>query len=120
MKVRDNDLWQQQRAELDVDDLSRHFLEFMERWAEYAEEYPGAEYLPAEGFNNTLEAVEKEFGRVGAHFMGQMLVVLVTHWIYGEELMETLSPMERRLVKDMLVLKLSELETEAAEEVKQE
>lgn len=114
MKVRDASLWAQQQAELQSDPTGQDFLSFIETWTTRAdnlcEEDIGG---PATALRYSLEQTEKIHGRVSAHFLGQMLVVIATHWEHGEEMAESLTPIELRLVQDMLALKFAELQEQA-------
>lgn len=117
MYVADEGLWQQQRAELQADQISRDFLEFIETWVTQAEKLH-SEYMVggvAAALRNALEHAEAEHGRISIHFLGQMLVVILTHWIHGEELAHQLNPIELRLAQDMLALKYAELQRQAAQ-----
>lgn len=114
MKVRDESLWAQQKAELQADRTGQDFLDFIETWVEQAES------LHAEGIGDWATALryalpyaDQEHGRVSVHFAGQMMVVIGTHWEHGEQMIESLTPIELRLVQDMLALKCAELEVQA-------
>ena len=42
-------------------------------------------------------------------FVGQMMVVIISHWIHGHQVSAEFTPIEHRLMEDMLILKLREL-----------
>lgn len=69
----------------------------------------------AEALRSALAPTEQRLGRVSAHFLGQMLVVIIDHWYYGQELVGQLTPIELRLTQDSLLLKVAELEESAAQ-----
>ena len=114
MRVSDENLWNQQRTELSEDQTGKDFLAFVERWVDSAEKLVEEESVPpAVALRETLHEADQELGRVSIHFLGQMLVVIATHWALGQEMIETLTPIELRLVQDMLALKFVELEKQA-------
>lgn len=114
MMVCDEDLWNQQRNELLDDQVGKDFLTFVEDWAGLAEELMVKEPVaPAEALRQTLHQADQELGRISVHFLGQMLVVIATHWEHGQEMIEGLTSIELRLVQDMLALKFAELKLQA-------
>lgn len=114
MKVRDEDLWEQQRAELREDEVGKDFLTFVESWVDRAEVLMGEDSVSAaKALRASLLDTDTECGRVSVHFLGQMLVVIATHWNHGEDVIRSLTSIELRLVQDMLALKFSELEKQA-------
>ena len=116
INVRDKHLWSQQQAELQENQTGRDFLEFIATWTTQAEKlYTEDIGSVAQAIRYSLDHADQVHGRVSAHYLGQMLVVIATHWEHGEELAEGLSPIELRLVQDMLALKCAELD-QAAEE----
>lgn len=120
MKVHDEALWAQQKAELQADATGRDFLKFIETWTARAEELHGegiGSWITA--LRHGLDRADQVHGRVSAHFLGQMLVVIATHWEHGEEAAADFSSIELRLVQDMLALKFAELQ-ETAEADKSE
>ena len=68
---------------------------------------------PVTALRHALDHADQEHGRVSIHFLGQMLVVIATHWEHGEDLTAGLSSIELRLVQDMLALKCAELEKQS-------
>lgn len=115
MLVRDKASWQARRAVLREDgDVSRAFLEFIEDWASSAEGLGSHVYIdPAEALRDQLPFIEERHARVGAHYLGQMLAVLADHWEFGIEMMQGLTPFERRLVEDMTLIKIAESQASA-------
>lgn len=111
MRVRDLAAWQERRAALTEDGaVGVEFLKFMEDWATLAEDWLdlGHGYTPIDALNGRLAQTEERHGRIDFWFMGSMLAVLAEHWIYGaEELMKSLTPVERRLVEDLTLLKVA-------------
>jgi hypothetical protein len=114
MMVCNEDLWNQQRTELLEDQVGKDFLAFVEDWVGLAEELMSRDsMIPAEALRQTLHQADDELGRVSVHFLGQMLVVIATHWEHGQEMIKGLTPIELRLVQDMLALKFAELKLQA-------
>lgn len=115
MKARDEELWQQQRQELQAEEVGQDFLAFVECWVDQAEKLLEQDIgSPAQAVRHALSHADSTHGRVSVHFLGQMLVVIGTHWQHGEEVIGGLTPIELRLVQDMLALKFAELERQAA------
>lgn len=118
MKVRDQPLWAQQCAELAADQTAQDFLDFIVTWVEKAEQLLDEEIgSSATALRHALQHADEVHGRVSVHFLGQMLVVIATHWEYGQEMVEQLNPIELRLVQDMLALKCAELQRNAEDPV---
>jgi hypothetical protein len=114
MRVSDENLWNQQRTELSEDQTGKDFLGFVEYWVDLAEDLMAeGSLVPSSALRQTLHQADQALGRVSIHFLGQMLVVIATHWEHGQEMIETLTPIELRLVQDMLALKFVELEKQA-------
>lgn len=117
MRVVDEQLWLQQEAELTVDDTGKAFLTFLEDWLGTADRAMDLQpdLSPVDAFRESLALVEQRQGRIACSFVGQMLVVAVSHWVQGEALANNLSALERRMMEDTVLMKLAELESQAAE-----
>lgn len=119
MLVRDLDAWQGQRAEIvGSGAVGEAFLAFLEDWAELAERKAMVESDPARELNRTLAVIEATHGRTDFLMVGQMLGVLIQYWVHGVTLRDELSPIERRLVEDVITLKIAH-EMKKAEETTQ-
>jgi len=117
MRVADEELWLQQKAELTADDTGKAFLTFLEDWLGTADRALDLQpdLPPADAFRESLALVEGRQGRIACAFVGQMMVVAISHWVHGEVLAQNLTAVERRLMEDTVLLKLAELENQAAE-----
>lgn len=117
MQTQDDDLWHHQVAELMEDEVGQEFLTFITDWLDTAEAAMDADdqLSPSAAVRASLAVVEERMGRISANFLGQMLVVMISHWIHGHQLSAEFSSIERRLMEDMLILKLKELEDSAQE-----
>jgi len=112
--VRDAEVWSRRQAELQEDQTGRDFLDFIETWTARAEKLYAEDIgSAATAIRQSLDHADQVHGRVSAHYLGQMLVVIATHWEHGEEMAESLSSIEMRLVQDMLALKCAELDQTA-------
>jgi hypothetical protein len=115
MKVLDDQLWSLQLAEFDVDEMSQKFRDFLVFWADTAEtiliEEP--EISLREGVSKAFEVAEQTFGFLSTDWIGQMFLVLVQYWDRGQELQESLSVWEQRMVEQATALKLVELQESA-------
>ena len=130
MQITDEDLWQAQCQEFadDPNPFAEVFHQFVVAWADAAESHlvrriVTAEYddhplpSPIEALRQELPGSEERVGHfMSGFFVGQALVLLGTHWAYGgDELFESMTPIEQRLCADVYQLKLDELNTRAAE-----
>lgn len=115
MKVEDESLWQQQVAALVKSDRGKDFLAFVEMWADLAEHAVGLGSEPANAMGLSLAAVEEAFEHKTIGEIGHMLVVVLGHWQYREELSNGLTEIERRLVQDIVSVNIA-LMQEAAQQ----
>ena len=119
MKTRDLDSWQGRRAALaGGNEISGAFLRFLEDWVNAAEGQlvlHGRLLTPVEALRRSVQFVETRQGRCPAYMLAQMMAVLAEHWTYGQEMMENLTPVERRLVEDVTLLKIDEVQRQAEE-----
>lgn len=117
MRVCDQALWNLQCRELETNQIGRDFLSFLQTWVDQAEKLHDEEIGSwTTALRHALDHADIVHGRVSAHFMGQMLVVIATHWEHGQEAVESMSSIELRLVQDMLALKVAELQQQAGED----
>lgn len=116
MKVKDDQAWAQQESELKTtDEASLKFLEFLQLWVNEAERrlYGNHKFSPREALSKGFDFAEQTLGFLSVEWLSQMLMVLIQHWVYGDELWESLSVWERRMVEQATALKLVELESAA-------
>lgn len=113
IQVRDDGVWQAHRSDLlALGDTGVAFLKFIELWVELADEVIAAKgWTPDEALRQTLVTAEVTEGRVSANMMGQMLLVIANHWVHGEEMISGLTPLERRVFDDYLVLAVDSQES---------
>lgn len=117
MKVLDETLWQEQCAELEADGkIGQEFRCYLERWVDQAEELVEAGLSPVEAVRLGMTRTETELGFAGLGFLGQMLVLMLTHWVHAEQLAAQLSPIELRLAQDTLAMKVAQLQADAAQQ----
>lgn len=100
------------------------FLNFFETWIKHVEESLSLSSVeePREAFFGYV--LRKDFVRteqeldtkIPLFYVGQMLVLLSSHWVYREELFEQLTPFEQKLLLETLEAKVSELQREAEQE----
>lgn len=115
MKVKDEAEWQLFCAEIAnaPDAVAEPFRDFLVAWAEAAEDWMGRRGGPGiVALRNSLRTVEAERGRWTVGFLGQMLVVLSTHWEPAGEpdlFFDHLTPIEQNLFADVAQLKMEEL-----------
>lgn len=89
-------------------------MAFVEAWVERAEKLLDEDIgAPITALRHALNYADEVHGRVSSTYVGQMLVVIATHWEHGQEMAGGLSSIELRLVQDMLALKFAELQAEA-------
>jgi hypothetical protein len=117
MKISNWADWQGLCAELEDDGpTGRDFRRFVEDWISAAEvRLERGSPDPITALREALADVETERGRISSDYLYQMLVVIISFWVHGEEVAGTLTPFEMRAVQDVLAIKLSSLEDTAAE-----
>lgn len=115
MQTLDSDLWLHQAAELQENDIGKEFLSFLTDWLDTTEAAMEADdsLSPSAALRACLLVTEERFGRISASYIGQMLVVIITHWVHGHQVAAEFTSIERRLMEDMLILKLRELQESA-------
>lgn len=114
MRVVDDEQWSLQDKEFAADEMSRKFREFLVFWCETAETLNDEnQQTPRGSLVRAFEVAEQTFGYISTEWLGQMLLVIVQHWVYGSRIWESLSVWERRLVEQATALKLTELQEQA-------
>jgi hypothetical protein len=123
MKVEDESLWQQQVAALVRSDQGKDFLAFVEMWVNYAEGLMEADTSdtmaiadPAVAIRFSLGVPEDKFGQKTIGEIGHMLVVVLGHWLYREELSNGLTEIEKRLVQDIVSVNIALMQEAAAQQ----
>lgn len=116
MRVQDEEQWNRQLSEFNADELSRKFRDFLVFWVETAEKLNDEnQQTPRGSLLRAFGVAEQALGYISVEWLGQMLLVIVQHWVYGQEIWESLSAWERRLVEQATALKLAELQEQAQE-----
>ena len=126
MKFADDVKWSEQEMELNSTEDGRKFLLFFLDWFTAVENTlnstPDTELgwgddslMICREVNNALAELEIEKGHLGLEWLGQMLLLAREHWKYGDEMMDGLSAIEMRVVQIAEVLKLAELQEQAAQ-----
>jgi hypothetical protein len=116
MRVQDEERWNAQLSEFNADELSGKFRDFLVFWVEAAEKMNDThQQTPRGSLVRAFEVAEQTLGFISVEWLGQMLLVVIQHWVWGEEIWESLSPWERRLVEQATALKLVDLQEGAVE-----
>jgi hypothetical protein len=114
MRVQDEELWSVQVKEFQADEMSRKFYDFLVLWCEAAEKILNEyQQTPIGSLKKAFNVAEQTLGFISVEWLSQMLLVVVQHWVYGEEIWESLSVWERRMVEQATALKLTELQESA-------
>jgi hypothetical protein len=115
VQVRDDTLWQQLVKELKESDHGQAFYDFVTGWCDLAEQIidQDTDTDPAEALRLTLASVEETLERKNIWILGQCLVVICMHWLYGEKTTVGLTEMELRLVEDITAAKIAQLQAMA-------
>lgn len=116
MRVKDLRAWSEQCAEFAADEMSMKFRDFLVLWVDTADTLlsdSNAEISPRAALSKGFVVAEQTLGFLSVEWLGQMLLVIVQHWVDGEALWETLSVWERRMVEQATALKLTELQETA-------
>lgn len=116
MRVKDEQVWSLQLSEFDADELSRLFRDFLVTWMDTADRLieVSGEVPLREIASKAFQETEQTLGFVSVEWLGQMLLVAVQHWVDGDDLWESLSVWERRMVEQAAALKIAELQQSAA------
>lgn len=116
MRVKDEQAWWEQLTELDGDDASRRFRDFLLAWVDRADVAlaGGSGASPREALVAAFAETEEELGFLSVEWLSQMFLVIVQHWFSGAELWESMSPWERRMVEQATAVKLAEMQAAAA------
>lgn len=118
MQVRNESDWQAFVKELRCDEEGEAFHDFVVAWAEQAEQVMGQDgegANPAEALRITLSHIENFYERKTIWILGQCLVVFCMHWKHGEKLSELFTEFELRLVEDITLMKVAQLQAQADE-----
>lgn len=124
MKVADEALWQKQCAAFasavaDGDQFTGPFSSFLVEWAELAEQLldetgEDRHWSPAAALRATLDEAEEAHGRLPISALAMVIVLLIVHWHHGDdELADSLTPVELRLIQEAAELKLNDLRAAA-------
>jgi hypothetical protein len=116
MRVQDEELWSQQFSELNADEMSRKFRDFLVFWLETSDGLlsdSGGDLTPYTVLSKGFEVAEQTFGYIATEWIGQMLLVVVQHWADGLAVWDELSVFERRMVEQATAMKLVELQESA-------
>lgn len=131
MRSCDEDKWSRSRQEIHNDgEKGQKFLAFLEFLFDAAEKYldeyveaPSVsesmteyvrQYAPAEAVRKALELAEQTFGFLEPIIIGQILTVGATHWVHGDEMVEGLTLIERRVLEWALAVKINDLQERAS------
>jgi hypothetical protein len=131
MRSCDEDKWSRSRQEIEQSgEMGMKFLAFFEFLFDAAEKYldeyvqaPSVDasmdefvrhYAPAEAVRKALALAEQTFGFLEPIIIGQMLVVGSTHWVHGDEMVEGLTLIERRVLEWALSVKIQDLQSRAS------
>lgn len=117
MRVKDDQVWSQQLLEFEADQMSQMFRDFLVQWVDTAEKiYDPPQRKSVRGcLVQAFKDTEEERGFLSVEWLGQMLLVLIQHWVHGDELWKSLSVWERRMVETAAALKIVDLQERAAE-----
>lgn len=123
MQVRDEQAWSQQVMALQADETTRAFLAFAEEWAKTTEAIiaqsgpPDSTVTSGEVSRYTskaLEVTEQTMqGFLSIEWVAQMLLLLTDYWVFGEQLYDSLSFIEKRLVEQAAAMKITDLQESA-------
>lgn len=114
MEVKDVQLWTQQLSELKSDDESLAFHDFLVSWTDAATRLDSPDLTPYQVLSKAFDETEQTLGFLSVEWLGQMLLVIIQHWVSGDRLWESLSVWERRVVEQATALKIAELQDLAA------
>lgn len=118
VKVRDDKAWQEQLTEFEADDTSRQFRDILVFWMDTTEkviEESARDLTFVDCARKAFEVTEQTFGFISTEWIGQLLLVFVQHWDFGQQLYDELTYLEKRMVEQATAMKLAELQMMAAQ-----
>lgn len=121
VKVRDDKAWQEQLTEFEADNTSRQFRDILVFWMDTTEKVIEESDWYARDFTfvacarKAFEVTEQTFGFISVEWIGQLLLVFVQHWYFGQQLYDELTYLEKRMVEQATAMKLAELQMMAAQ-----
>jgi hypothetical protein len=116
VQIRDEGLWQELVKELKESDHGLAFYDFLVGWVDRAEQIvkqDGEDADPTDALRLSLADVEENLERKNVWIVGQALVVICMHWIYGEQTSAGFTELEARLVQDVTAAKIAQLQAMA-------
>ena len=123
MKVKDESHWAQQASELqNTDEDSRKFHDFLVLWLDTADQAleKGTDLSPYTELSKAFEVAEQTLGYLSVEWLGQMLLVVIGHWVHGDLVWESLTVWEKRMVEQSIAIKLVELQEQAAQDAEKQ
>lgn len=118
MKIKDDAKWSLFQKDVGSQgEVGRQFIEYMTFWLDCAEkimaEDPDAR--PHRALGDALVITEEEVGRMDGSYLGPMLMYIIGLWEHGEELFETMTPIESKIVETEAAAQVARLQEMAAE-----
>jgi hypothetical protein len=123
VKVKDESHWAQQASELqNTDEDSRKFHDFLVLWLDTADQAleKGTDLSPYTELSKAFEVAEQTLGYLSVEWLGQMLLVVIGHWVHGDLVWESLTVWEKRMVEQSIAIKLVELQEQAAQDAEKQ
>lgn len=111
LKVLSDKLWQEQKSVLKEnldDEAYKNYIEIVELVATKAEQLKSDSVSSIDAIRKSFKDIFQEKGFLIPEALSGMLVILIIHWEYGEELREQLSPIEFSLVAEAMSLQLEQ------------
>ncbi len=107
MRVIDEAVWQEQQREIrESGELGEKFLEFFKFWTDAAESLVQQGKILPEALNFGLRETFANLGDIPSWALGQMLVLMSSHWVYREDIAEALTPIEMQLMLECLQMQI--------------
>jgi hypothetical protein len=112
MQVKDEALWHELVKELKSTEQGTVFYDFVTQWCERAEQLLAQKTVtdPADALRITLGSTEENLERKNIWIVGQCLVVIIMHWLHGDDTANNLTEVEMRLVEDVTAAKIAQLQ----------
>lgn len=124
MQIRDQSFWQGQKAEIAQSadrESGEATIRFIEAWCDRAELYLDSALkdnsctTPLNALRATLNATQEEVGVLPPGWLAHLLLIVVAAWIHGgEELLQSMTVFEQKMVADEAALVNMQLEESAA------
>ncbi len=116
MKVVNEQDWQEYCAAVEHEEWGKAFVQFLTAWLTNAERALENDMSlnPTDAIRESLWLTQQQIGRVSIEYIGQMLLVIISHWSHGPRVARGINVIERQLLEEAAA-RLDQVRREQAE-----